>query len=611
MSFPQQDELLALLESLCEATITPQQQTQLQALLRENTRAQRLYVEYMMFAADLRKTLSVCSEPMVWPSDGADLLSRNGPVSTSRPEGAAEPGFAWAATGQVDQTSWEISARKEAIRAHAEQMFERFKADEARRLEELAYRQYLARRRRLLVGAGSLAALLIVFLMAWLFGSRPELSKPVAAPSEPARPPVIARIVRSLNARWLQQELSTEPGTSLRPSSVYLTQGLVELAFDGGAEAIVQAPADLRLEGMDQVFLQAGVISARIAGGSSGFIVRTPTGTVVDYGTEFGVIVNKDGETEALVYEGRVGLRSGSDPVRSVASRILREGQAGAVDASGQVVDREFRPRQVIREMPETAGFGIPGKRLSLADVIGGGNGYGSGKLGCGIDPGTGGFCTSFSYNNKRQGNPAYVGVPSLPFVDGVFVPDGENGSPQVSSMGHRFTSCPDTTNIYYYCVANGGKLLNWGHDTFAPMVLNGQVYGDLAHPAIVMHPNLGVTFDLDAIRDTLPGSRIVRFVSTCGISSTAPPSGNGASFWVLIDGKIGSEWRSVYKENGAVPIMVELQDEDRFLTLITTDAGDLADDYCLFAEPALELEPCSGASRAHIDVSAWRTHGE
>ncbi len=43
--------------------------------------------------------------------------------------------------------------------------------------------------------------------------------------------------------------------------------------------------------------------------------------------------------------------------------------------------------------------------------------------------------------------------------------------------------------------------------------------------------------------------------------------------------------------------IRVELQPEDRFLTLVTTDGGDgVGTDWALFAEPVLELIPKAGS---------------
>ncbi len=604
MSLSHDSELLKLLEALCEATITDEQFARLQVLLADVPEAQSVYVEYMAFAADLKRTLSACSEPIAMPPGSpqpSDQIESTDVNSTSSSD-------TYAARTPAEQASWEISARQEAIRTHAEQLFETFKAKEAQRQQELAYRQYRAQRRKLFIGMGSLAALLIIVFSVWLFGPGPQLPEPEITPTAPAPPPVVARIIRSLNAQWLQEGRSTEPGTEFTPTSMSLIEGLVELVFGGGTEVIIQAPADLRLESVDQMFLRGGAISARIAKGSSGFIVRTPTGTVVDYGTEFGVIVNGHGETEALVYEGKVGLRSGSDPVRSVASRMLDEGQAGAVDTRGKVVSREFRPRQVIREIPEEPGFGIPGKRFDLADALAGGNGFGTGDPNQRVDIRTGSNL-SIRYNSA---NPQITGTsgspaPRLPFVDYLFVPDDSSGPLLVSSEGHRFGECPDTNGYAYLYVTNGGFLRHIP-GVIGEQVLGGHRYGTRTEPVISMHANAGVTFDLQTVRDSLPGARVRRFTALCGISETAGiakqreqggPAQHRADFWVLVDGQVRFSRRAMQIRSGAAPVNIELKDSDRFLSLVVTDGGDgNSFDWGGFAMPALELDQDNRASQ-------------
>jgi hypothetical protein len=90
------------------------------------------------------------------------------------------------------------------------------------------------------------------------------------------------------------------------------------------------------------------------------------------------------------VYKGTVDLRSGSDPIRFDKAKRLETGQAGTVSASSEVVATDFCPNEILREMPHAPAFGIPGKRLNLADVIGGGNGFGTGHPDSGINPLTG-----------------------------------------------------------------------------------------------------------------------------------------------------------------------------------------------------------------------------
>lgn len=584
-------ELFELLGALREGTATDEQLVRLDRLLASDPASQQTYVEYMLLCAELRRHHGT---PEVrgadWETDAPEteaILSEV--VEQDRLEGEQL---------SADQSRWEAQAHREAIRRAADTELDRFREQERLRLEELARREYLARRRQMAVTALTAAILLISAVMVWISRWEAPTSTPVVAPA-PVAPPVVARITRSRNAQWRPANFSAEPGTQLTASAMSLTQGLVELTFDSGAEVLLQAPVSLRLESADQMFLEGGAVSVVLAEGSSGFIVRTPTGTVVDYGTEFGVIVNKGGETETHVYDGRVGLRSGSDPVRSVVSMILTAGEAGTVDKAGAVAPEDFRLGRIVREIPQEPSFGIPGRRLDLADVIGGGNGFGTGRAGAAICPLTGNAVDLVE--RDRNGRGRYLEVSWNRYVDGVFVPDGERAR-LVSSAGHVFAECPPTNNLYNMAITNIGEA------DCGPQTLDGRLYGSSMRPGILMHANLGITFDLDEIASANPGSQITRFRAGIGVSDRATDRPCHADFWVLVDGQVRFRQLGVRQKGMVCAVDVPLRKGDRFLTLITTDAGDVDilapgrratdSDWCIFAEPILELAPAAPAAR-------------
>ena len=61
---------------------------------------------------------------------------------------------------------------------------------------------------------------------------------------------------------------------------------------------------------------------------------------------------------------------------------------------------------------------------LDLADVIGGGNGLGTGKQHTWLDVQTGQF-TDFANQNETAATEAYVNVAASDYIDVVFTPDG------------------------------------------------------------------------------------------------------------------------------------------------------------------------------------------
>ncbi|MBN1764847.1 MAG: NPCBM/NEW2 domain-containing protein, partial [Sedimentisphaerales bacterium] len=120
--------------------------------------------------------------------------------------------------------------------------------------------------------------------------------------------------------------------------------------------------------------------------------------------------------------------------------------------------------------------------------------------------------------------------------------------------------------------------------------------------PAISMHSNQGITFDLQAIRRTIAGGKILRFTSLFGVSEsialapTFDPQSvlnlGKVNCWVLIDGQARFNRNSVSYQQGAIEIEVDIRDEDRFLTLVVTESDDRrAFDWALFAKPSLRIE--------------------
>jgi hypothetical protein len=93
-------------------------------------------------------------------------------------------------------------------------------------------------------------------------------------------------------------------------------------------------------------------------------------------------------------------------------------------------------------------------------------------------------------------------------------------------------------------------------------------------YPCILMHANLGITFDLQAIRSMLPNSKITCFRSPFGLAPLTDSMFN-ADFWVLVDGKLKYKRTQVHERGRAGLIDIELSDTDRFLTLVITDGGD------------------------------------
>ena len=404
---------------------------------------------------------------------------------------------------------------------------------------------------------------------------------------------VVATLGDAAQAKW-----STEcPTKELRPGRMILEQGFAQVVFKSGAEVILQAPSTFRLQSSNRMFLESGRVTARVPRRAAGFTVRTSGAEVVDFGTEFGLMAGPQCSAEVHVFDGRIGL----EPVGSLGSatqQTLERGEAATVDVAGHI-ERGFladRPRLFVREMPQGRGFAVPGKRLNLADVVGGGNGLDTGASGQGIHPLTGAVGPN-RWVVKGRGN-GFVRTPSLPLIDGVFVPGSTGGPMVVSSTGITFDGSPDASGYCYEGILDGALFQHVPFEVH-PGRLAGVAFNSPEHPSIGMHANAGITFDLDKIRSTMPETEISRFQALCGVSETVADYSNGTweskkilvRFWVLVDGQVrfSKELAAVTSEPQRID--VPLGPRERFLSLITTTTdGGAVLCWSMFAEPALEL---------------------
>jgi hypothetical protein len=159
--------------------------------------------------------------------------------------------------------------------------------------------------------------------------------------------------------------------TSLFPGQrLAFDRGLLELAFDSGARVILEGPIACEITSASAARLDRGRLTAtvtKVPGMQAGprFAVETPTATVTDIGTSFGVAVSEAGLTDVSVFDGLVDMlprlqeQAGAGDPTAVR---LATGESAAITAPGKV--SRHSPRGVIafrRSMPKAAPSVPPG----------------------------------------------------------------------------------------------------------------------------------------------------------------------------------------------------------------------------------------------------------
>ena len=393
----------------------------------------------------------------------------------------------------------------------------------------------------------------------------------------------VATLVDQMNVQWGDSAVDFEDGRRLSANdhTFDLKKGFLSIAYDHGVELVVEGPAMFTIE-RSGVFLDYGRIYNRVSETGTGFTVNTPTARFVDMGTEFGVQADIDGSCELHVTKGKVQLFAGANG-RSKITQMVTENEAVQYNnKSGRVeaiqIDREAFARR-INSQNKVVWRDTP---ISLASIIAGGNGTDMLNGVAGIDPATGQRVSGYrSLKQKTTGK--FAPAADTPLVDGVFIPDGGVGENIISSAGHIFRDCPDTwgsgTNstgvstqdILAFCNFNQSEI---GLSENQLPIFDGILKGTAETPAVLMHSNVGITFDLEAIRSVFPDAAINQFVSSFGLPNKGFMKGAKADVWILIDGQTRFVHRDLVQDDGALTMAVDIASQDRYLTIAVTDAA-------------------------------------
>ncbi len=125
--------------------------------------------------------------------------------------------------------------------------------------------------------------------------------------------------------------------------------------------------------------------------------------------------------------------------------------------------------------------------------------------------------------------------------------------------------------------------------------IRNGSTVAPDMKSVLGMHASKGITFDLEAVRKAHPTARLTRFQGIAALGFY--PDGEGdANWYVIIDGEKQEEGHLL--NNSFSHLQVDLDDEDHFLTLITSSNGNMATDWTFFGNPSLVLETGGGSSQ-------------
>ena len=215
---------------------------------------------------------------------------------------------------------------------------------------------------------------------------------------------------------------------------------------------------------------------------------------------------------------------------------------------------------------------------VSIADLTGGGNGFGSGRRGRGIHPATGNITgdQEGSVNIEHPGR--LVEVQTSEFIDGVFVPN--SGQTTISSTGLVITTNTESSNQ------------TWDYFRYGPVSgatvnsIDGIDYSAAPNRMLGIGADKGITFDIQAMRDACI-FKASRFKTVFGHTGEADESRLHLSLY--LDAQKILEHNNVGVQKNGIDIDVRIPEHARFLTLVVTaSAQNPSRSQAVFGNPQI-----------------------
>ena len=186
-------------------------------------------------------------------------------------------------------------------------------------------------------------------------GSRTGDKRPTLIQGQDFSDGAMAVLTHAVGVEW-EGDLAYAEGAALRPDTLKISQGLLQIEFFSGATVVVEGPAEFELIDPMKARCSLGRVRANVPHFARGFSVMSSDLQVVDLGTEFGFSASEDGSQELHVFDGEVTVQGG---VVGNNPRHLMGGTAVRMHEDGMrffdAADEEFADSQQIASLASAA----------------------------------------------------------------------------------------------------------------------------------------------------------------------------------------------------------------------------------------------------------------
>ena len=311
-SFENCEVVAELVEALCQNNITPEGAAKLDELLRTNKDARRYYIRYLHVHTSLRHLGRDSGEAK---RDCMEALLDRAEMETSLEDPKTPPCLP---PGLLDENLVLDPPNQTIINT----ICQAFPTTVQEVLSSSAF----------FGGAIVFSLGIFVLLIVLLIPSNEVQNGPIAS------------VAKTFDAVWSNVNDDDELKQLNVGKLLKLESGIAQVKYQNGVLVNLQGPCSFVVSGPDQGLLLQGTISALAKNVPPGFAILTPIGKVTDLGTEFGVKVAENHDTQVQTFQGlvrlevaRVGYKS-LNAAMPAQSLEIRRGEAVEVDANRRVV---------------------------------------------------------------------------------------------------------------------------------------------------------------------------------------------------------------------------------------------------------------------------------
>ena len=135
----------------------------------------------------------------------------------------------------------------------------------------------------------------------------PSMPSPIVPCKEKQKSEYIAELTWLGEINGNGDDINTPMGSLLtKGETLHIQRGDVRIRFNCGVEVTLHGPALFHVESSMLGKLEYGTLEARVPPEAIGFLIETPASRVKDLGTEFGLSVKPNGDTNIKVLNGEV-----------------------------------------------------------------------------------------------------------------------------------------------------------------------------------------------------------------------------------------------------------------------------------------------------------------